>query len=94
MLAQPPTQITLLQVLRAVDGELMSTACVLRGGPCRWEEVCAVHEPWMQAQEAILGSVDRTSFAGLVATDIALGSSASVLSSPRWNVGSDSDATA
>jgi hypothetical protein len=23
-----------------------TTECVLRGGPCRWEGTCAVHDVW------------------------------------------------
>lgn len=73
VLAVAPEEITLLQILRAVDGAIASTACVLRGGPCRWEEACAVHDPWMQAQDALLGSLDATTFADLVRNDRALG---------------------
>lgn len=73
VLARAPEEVTLLEILRAVDGEVTSTACVLRGGPCRWEDTCAVHDPWMQAQEALLDSLDATTFADLVVNDRALG---------------------
>jgi Rrf2 family transcriptional regulator, iron-sulfur cluster assembly transcription factor len=87
VLAQPPAQITMLQVLRAVDGEPTSTACVLRGGPCRWEEACAVHEPWMQAQGALLDSLEQTNFADLASRDGSLEALATGHRSPRRNAG-------
>lgn len=52
-LARPPEAISLLDVILAVEGDISSTECVLRGGPCRWEGTCAVHEPWTRAQGAL-----------------------------------------
>ena len=71
-LAREPEQITLLDVVRSVEGEVLSTSCVLRGGPCRWNDMCAVHVPWAQAQYALLDSLAETSLAELVAIDAAL----------------------
>lgn len=71
-LARAPTKISLLDVVRAADGEMLSTACVLRGGPCRWEDMCAVHVPWSEAQHALLGSLDATSLAAVIAIDTEL----------------------
>lgn len=67
VLARDPATVSLLDVVRAVDGEVTSTACILRGGPCRWEDRCAVHVPWMQAQQAMVASLAATSFADVVA---------------------------
>ena len=69
VLAREPSEISLLDVVRAAEGEVVSTACVLRGGPCRWEEMCAVHVPWAEAQHALLGSLGSTSLADVVAID-------------------------
>lgn len=68
-LAGPPTDISLLDVVNAAEGEVVSTACVLRGGPCRWEQMCAVHVPWAEAQHALLDSLGSTSLADVVAID-------------------------
>lgn len=68
-LAQPPSDVSLLDVLHAVDGDVVSTDCVLRGGPCRWEGVCAVHVPWARAQHALLDVLASTSLAGIVDID-------------------------
>lgn len=71
-LSRSPEEISLLAVLRSVEGEVLSSSCVLRGGPCRWEDVCAVHVPWARAQHALLDSLEETSLAELMAIDIAL----------------------
>jgi Rrf2 family transcriptional regulator, iron-sulfur cluster assembly transcription factor len=71
-LARQPALITLLEVVRSVEGEMISTSCVLRGGPCRWDDICAVHVPWARAQYALLDSLGGTSLGDLVTIDAAL----------------------
>ena len=71
-LARAPAEVSLLEVIEAIDGELLSSACVLRAGPCRWDDMCAVHIPWARAQFAMLDSLSATSLAELVANDQAL----------------------
>ncbi len=68
-LARPPAEISLLDVVIASEGEVVSTACVLRGGPCRWDDMCAVHVPWTEAQHALLDSLGSTSLADVTAID-------------------------
>jgi Rrf2 family transcriptional regulator, iron-sulfur cluster assembly transcription factor len=69
VLARAPSDISLLDVVHATESAVVSTACVLRGGPCRWEEMCAVHVPWAEAQHALLDSLGSTSLADVVAID-------------------------
>lgn len=45
---------SLFDVVLAVEGDPASTVCLPPGGPCRWEDFCAVHVPWSQAQQAPL----------------------------------------
>ena len=71
-LAREPSEINLLEVIEAIDGQLISTSCVLRSGPCRWDDMCAVHIPWARAQFAMLDSLAATTLAELVANDRAL----------------------
>ncbi len=68
-LAVSPGTISLLAVVQAVDGEMVSTTCVRRGGSCRWDDMCAVHVPWAQAQQAMLDSLGRTTLRDLVDID-------------------------
>lgn len=72
VLARDPEDITLLQVLHAVDGDVVSTSCVLRAGPCRVDDVCAVHMSWSRAQYALLDSLAEVSLGDLTQIDSAI----------------------
>jgi Rrf2 family protein len=52
-LAKPSTNISLLDVIEAVEGESRRRACVLRGGPCDSDGVCDVHSVFAAAQEDV-----------------------------------------
>ena len=69
LLACPPEEISILAVIRAVDDDPSSRVCVLRGGPCRWDDSCAVHELWADAQQAMLRRLDEATLADVVAAD-------------------------
>jgi len=71
-LARLPEEISLLDVMEAVEGPARSERCVLRGGPCHWDHACAVHAAWFKAQQALIDSMRETSFSELAATDARL----------------------
>lgn len=71
-LGRDPAEVSLLEVITAVEGDLGSNECVLRGGPCRWDEACAVHEPWWRAQQALRDELARTSFLDIAEMDAGL----------------------
>ena len=68
-LARPPGEITLLDVVEAVEGDVTLARCVLRGGPCDWETVCPLHDEWGKAQRAVRTQLRRTTFARLSRND-------------------------
>ena len=68
-LARPPSEITLLEVVEAVEGEVTLDRCVLRGGPCDWATVCPLHHEWGNAQRAVRTQLRKTTFARLSRTD-------------------------
>ena len=53
-------EISLLQVIDAVEGTIPADRCVLRGAPCPSPDPCALHEPWSRAREALLSELDKT----------------------------------
>jgi len=71
-LARPPGQITLLQVVEAIEGPFRSDVCVLRGGPCDWDRVCPVHIPWTAAERAFREQLASWTFEELAAADAAI----------------------
>jgi Rrf2 family protein len=66
VLSRSPAEISLLEVVEAAEGKLALTECVLRGGPCAWEDTCAIHDTWVEAQQAFAARLADTSLEDLV----------------------------
>ena len=71
-LSRPSAEITLLEVIEVTEGTVELASCVLTGGPCRWENECAVHRFWSAAQDAFRDVLASTSFADIAAVESAL----------------------
>ena len=68
-LIRPPGEVALLEVVEAAEGPFTLERCILRGGPCHWEQACAVHAAWSAAVQACRDSLRQTTLADLVAAD-------------------------
>ena len=68
LMAAPET-ISLLAVVEAAEGPFSLERCILRGGPCHWEDACAVHTAWATAMQACRDSLRNTTLADLVSAD-------------------------
>lgn len=68
-LARPAAEITLLEIIEEVEATATPSECVLRGGPCHWEDRCAFHEYWTDAKTALTSSLGSRTLADLVAAD-------------------------
>jgi len=62
-LAREPADISLLAVVEAVEGDGRRRTCVMRGGPCRRDGACDVHDAFYRAQEATFGTLAGGSLA-------------------------------
>ena len=63
-LARPPSKVSLLAIVEAVEGDSRRRTCVMRGGPCgRAGSVCDVHDAFFRAQEAATGTLGSVSLA-------------------------------
>lgn len=71
-LARDPSEISLLEVVEAAEGPVARTECVLRGGPCDWTAVCALHDTWADVQGAAVEQMRRATLAELAAVDAAI----------------------
>ncbi len=71
-LTRSPGKISMLEVVESAEGRLISQRCPIRGGPCRWDDACAVHPTWVKASESIRGALARTTLAQVAARDRAL----------------------
>ena len=54
-LAKPSSEISLLEVVEAVEGDSRRRVCILRGGPCALVATCDVHAIFAAAQDDVLG---------------------------------------
>ncbi len=70
-LQRPPSQIHLLDVVEAAEGKIELRDCLLRGIPCGSSGMCAVHQDWSEAQEAMAQRLRRTTFAQIARRELA-----------------------
>ena len=71
-LAQPAADITLLDIIEAAEGPVTINYCVLRDGPCDWQDTCPVHDTWTHTQEALTHHLTTTTLAKLASIDAAI----------------------
>ena len=64
-LARPPEEITLLQVVEAVDGPIVLNHCLLRAGACEHEPRCAAHDVWADIQDGLVRELDSVTMKAL-----------------------------
>lgn len=62
-LARPGSEISVLEVIEAIDGPIAINACVLHPGECPLGETCTLHDIFCKAQEALVGQLRSTTFA-------------------------------
>ena len=62
-LARPAASISLLTIIEAVEGDSRRQTCVLRGGPCAANGLCAVHAAFFAAEDALVTALDGVSLA-------------------------------
>ena len=57
-LARPASDITLREVVEAVEGPIAPNRCVTEEGECDRSSTCAVHTVWRRVQEQVIGILD------------------------------------
>lgn len=70
-LTRPADKISVLEVVEALEGPV-DEECALRGGPCHWGEVCALHWVWSAAREAFSGELAHATIAQVAEDDRSL----------------------
>lgn len=66
-LARTPKEITLLEVIEAIDGPIQLNECVGETGLCAFDESCPLRPVWCDAQEELVRRLKGTNFADMVA---------------------------
>src|SRR3990172_228775 len=61
-LAREPKEISLLDVVEAIDGPILLNECVGSNKPCVFEKDCLVHPIWLEVQQSLVGRLGATRF--------------------------------
>ena len=64
-LAKAPTEISLLDVVEAIDGPILLNECVGDSSNCSFGESCAVKAVWCDAQRDLVNRLSSTTFGQL-----------------------------
>lgn len=64
-LSKTPEQISLADIVDAVDGLKVMNTCIMGFRDCPFDHTCAMHETWEGTRDDILGVLRNTSLASL-----------------------------
>jgi len=67
MLAKRPEQITLREIVEAVEGPIMPNQCLMGEGVCSFQRTCAVHPVWRRLQVVTRGILEEVTLKTLAA---------------------------
>ena len=65
-LAREPKEITLLEVVEAIDGPIQLNECVGSDGGCSFDNECPLRPVWCETQEKLVARLKATTFANLI----------------------------
>jgi len=69
-LARKPEEITLLDVIRAQEGEILLNTCLESPGTCERDTICPVHGTWAELRQTLLKSLADKTFADLLQNEL------------------------
>lgn len=59
-LGKPANEITVKEIVEAIEGPIAVSRCLLRQGQCEEEKVCPLRQVWEEAQQRFVEVLDRT----------------------------------
>jgi len=68
VLAREAKDITLLEVIEAIDGPIQLNECAGENGSCSFDDHCPLRPVWCDAQEELVGRLKNTNFADMIST--------------------------
>lgn len=66
-LARDPKDITMLEVIEAIEGPIQLNKCVGESGVCSFEDNCPIKAVWCDAQDELVARLRNTNFGLLIA---------------------------
>ncbi|HEY0843978.1 MAG TPA: SUF system Fe-S cluster assembly regulator [Noviherbaspirillum sp.] len=67
LLSRPANEISLADIIRAMDGPIGMTECSVTPGLCAQEAGCVVRANWQRVNQAVLGVLQQTTLDQMVA---------------------------
>lgn len=71
-LARKPEEISLLEVVEAIDGPITLNECTTDPSVCAFGDNCPIHEVWCEAQEKLVSKLRESTFDKLLERERAL----------------------
>ena len=68
----PPEELSVLQVMEAMSGEMFISPCVLDPDSCQRRPLCPVHETWKELRDLIRDKLENTKFSHLTREEACL----------------------
>ncbi len=68
-LARSPEEISVLEVVEAIDGPILINECVIDSGTCTFGDTCALRPVFCAAQADLVERLDTTSFSTVIETN-------------------------
>jgi len=65
-MARSPEEITLLDIMEAVEGPMLFNRCLLRDGICELDSECAAHDAWAAIQACMIGELKAVTVSQLI----------------------------
>lgn len=62
LLARPASEISLLEVVEAIDGPIALNDCTVTPGKCDNAEFCPLHDIWQEAQDELVAKLRESTF--------------------------------
>ncbi|WP_321472316.1 Rrf2 family transcriptional regulator [uncultured Paludibaculum sp.] len=81
-IGRPASEITLLDVVEAMEGPLQLNLCIGPAGSCGRSGWCSVHEVWIEAQQALAAVLKSHTIASLAAK---ASPSTQICGVPEWS---------
>ena len=72
-LAKSPADISLLDVVEAIDGPILLNECVSDNSACSFGESCPMKPVWCEAQAELVSRLDNTAFSQLIGSEVLIG---------------------
>lgn len=65
-LAKSPDQISVLEVVEAIDGPILLNECVSNSGVCQFGDTCHLRPLWCDAQAELVSRLSKTTFSDFI----------------------------